>query len=221
MRIHDILRERLERIYSCDSERIVLTTGTLLQPGKITDSFYLELLDIPKIAPVLDNSIVHKNLPKSLQNWMRDLFRPHARQQIQTMIDRQKHIGEVHARISINLNYVTHGITILKREIFRVLQEKLEVGKDLVEAILAMGLLFDVLAAIISEAYFSKEMLHETNELSLRMKGPTRNAALECERLRSALLDWLRGTLELPVSNLGNQSQTIFPGYGIPISDYG
>ncbi len=221
MRIHDILRERLERIYSGDSERILLTAGTLLEPelGKITDSFYTELLDIPEIAPILENSIVQKNLANSLHIWMSDLFRPHSGQQIQTMIDRQKHVGAVHARININLNYVTHGITILKREIFRVLQEKLEIGKDLVEAILVMGLLFDVLAAIISEAYFSNEMLHETNELSLRMKGMTQNAALECERLRSALLDWLRGTLnflyQTPEINLDNLPRLRYSTFGL------
>ena len=135
------------------------------------------------------------------------------------MIDRQKHIGAVHARININLNYVTHGITILKREIFRVLQEKLEIDKDIVKAILVVGMLFDVLAAFISEAYFSSEMLHETNELSLKMKGLTQNAALECERLRSSLLDWLRGTLNFLYQtseiNLDNLPRLRYSNFGL------
>jgi diguanylate cyclase len=82
-----------------------------------------------------------------------------------------------------------------------------------------IGQLFDVLVSIISEAYFSNEIIHETNELSLRMKGLTQNAAIECERLRSLLLDWLRTVLtylyQSPEINVSSLPKLRYSNFGL------
>lgn len=197
MTIQEILRKKLQYIYAGNTGTLLQDIYNILEPElpEIVNTFYAELLDIPAIAPILENSIVQKNLRNALKTWITVLFQPHTESQTLSMIERQKHIGAVHANININLNYFTHGISILKRELYARIHQHLSSREDFTEAFLVIGQLFDVLVSIISEAYFSHEIVHETNEFSLRVKGVTHNTAIECERLRSLLLDWLRNAL--------------------------
>ncbi|MFC1836712.1 diguanylate cyclase, partial [Thermodesulfobacteriota bacterium] len=169
--------------------------GRLLEPEieSVVEAFYTELLNIPEIAPILQNAVVEKNLRGALGNWIRSLFRPNSLEQVDAMIARQREIGSIHANLNVNLNYVSHGISILKRELFRIVQQRNDSCEECFQGILVLAELFDILLSVISEAYFSNEIIHETNELSLKLKGLSPNAAVECERLRSMLLDWFRG----------------------------
>lgn len=196
MSIKDLIDKKLEKLYS-DNSDLLTKIGDLLKPelSDIVDVFYSELMKIPQMAPVLKNAIVEKNLKQSQKKWIYDFFRPHGMGDINTLTEYQKKIGKLHANININLNYFTYGIGIMKNEIFvRIYKTDLS-REDLFQVFSVVGQLFDILVSIISEAYFSNEMVHETNELSLKMKGMGQNTAVECERLRSMLLDWVRHSL--------------------------
>lgn len=197
MKIQELIEVKLERLYQSDSVDILIRMGALLEPEipTIVSQFYTELLEIPETKPLLEHSLVNKNLKHHLATWIIALFQPHNHAQIEEMIERQKRVGFVHANINVNFNYFTYGISILKREIYRRLHEFINTEEDVTQAFLVLGQVFDILVSIISEAYVSSEVVHETNELSLKMKGISQNTAIECERLRGLLLDWLRNTL--------------------------
>jgi diguanylate cyclase len=197
MKIQEIIRDRLAELYQGDNEKALLRMGKLLEPKiePTVETFYAELQGIPEIAPILQNAIVEKNLTGALGTWIRVLFQQHSLDQVETMLARQREIGSIHANLNVNLTYVAHGISILKRELFRSVLETHEACDERVHGMLVLGELFDILQAAISEAYFSNEIMHETHELSLKIKGMSQNAAVECERLRSMLLDWFRRTL--------------------------
>lgn len=199
MSIQDILRYKLEKLYDSDSKIMLRNMNEVLEPQflEIVDIFYAELMEVPEIAPILTHNIVHRNLKSQLHIWLCELFRSRNSSEVEELIGRQKRIGVVHANIKINLNYFTHGISILKREIYSRLHRTLAAQDDIAAAFLILGQVFDVLVSIIAEAYLSSELVHETNVLSLRMKGITQNTAIECERLRSLLLDWLRSSLTI------------------------
>ena len=197
MTIQEILLDRLQAIHSGDSAGGVAAIRDAIQPdiGEIVQAFYAELLEIPEIRPILENALVRKNLPASLDRWLQRLFTPLTESDVQAMVDRQKEIGAIHANINVNLNYFNHGIGILKREIYARLENSDADPASLFNRFRIVSTTFDILVSIISESYFSKELVHETNELSLKVKGLTQNTAIECERLRSLLLDWLRNAL--------------------------
>lgn len=197
MKIQEILRIKLEKLYDSESTVMLRKMDKVLSPqaSEIVDIFYAELMEVPEIAPILTHNIIHRNLKSHLHTWLRELFRARNSHEVEELIARQKRIGVVHANIRIHLNYFTHGISILKREIYGRLHGMLARQDDFAEAFLILGQVFDVLVSIITEAYLSNELFHETNVLSLKMKGLTQNAAIECERLRSLLLDWLRSSL--------------------------
>jgi len=199
MSIQNILRYKLEQLYDSKSKVTLEKMNAVLEPQfpDIVDTFYDELMDVPEIAPILTHSIVHQNLKSQLHTWLQNLFQARDSSEVENLIERQKRIGLVHANMRINLNYFTHGISILKREIYRRLHHMLSAQDDFAEAFLILGQVFDVLVSIITEAYLASELVHETNVLSLKMKRLTQNTAMECERLRSLLLDWLRNSLTL------------------------
>jgi len=199
MSVQNIMQAQLAAIYSGPRISILDAITTLLEPElpAIAEVFYAEFLEIPETARILQHHLVQKNLRVSLSQWIRALFDPNSGADIAAVIQRQEKIGSVHANINVRLSVFSHGIGILKREIYTRLERHIPEREKLSEAFLLVEQLFDTTTAIIIEAYLSHEINYETNELSMKMKGITQNAAIECERLRTLLLDWLRITLTL------------------------
>lgn len=195
--IEQKLTARLSELYTGPSKTVVQAIGELLAPhiSGIVEGFYDELLRIPEIYPILENKLVKKNLRQSLGHWIRAFFTV-PQPDIGTMVRRQKDIGAIHAHINLKLNYFNYGLSILKQEIYQVLTTTVSLSPArFAESFVVIGELFDILSAFIAESYFSNELVHESNAFSLKVKGITQNAAIECERLRSMLLDWLRNSL--------------------------
>ena len=221
MKMRLVLQEKLSMLYEENSD-LLINLGSFLEPQikDIVDTFYAELLEIPEISTILNNAIVQKNLKESMRKWIHDFFLPRRGEEIPSVIERQQKIGMLHANINISLSYFTYGINIMKREIYSRISAHFVSQKECSDAFLVvMGQLFDILSSIISEAYFSNEMIHETNELSLKMKGMTQNTAIECERLRSLLLDWVRNALtflyQTPEIELNKLPKLQFSSFGL------
>lgn len=197
MKINEIIYSRLENIYLNDPDSLVELIGDVIKPEirNIVNIFYGELLEIPETAPILENKLVEKNLPEALAQWLNMFFLCSSKEDIHVLIERQKEIGVIHANIHVHLNYFNYGIGIIKREIYKRISAKFSKHARFQDMFLTIGEIFDILISIISESYFSKELVHESNELSLKLKGFTQNTAIECERLRSTLLEWARNTL--------------------------
>jgi len=220
MDMNNIIRRELEKLYSGISAENLTMASQILghQIKDLVETFYEKLFDIPEIAPVLENAIVEKNLQKSLGNWILSIFSIHSPEDLDTLIERQKKIGWIHANINLKLQYFHYGISILKKEIFyRIYRENPE-DKHLMKICLTIGELFDILISVIAESYFSYELVHENNELSLKVKGLSHNTAIECERLRTILFDWSRNTLTFLFHTPENGRERITP---LQDSDFG
>lgn len=199
MSVQAIVQAQLAAIYSDPHIPILNAITTLLESElpTIVDIFYAKFLEIPETSRILKHHLVQKSLRSSLTQWVRALFDPNSGADLTAVIQQQEKIGSVHANINVRLSFFTHGISILKREIYARLERHIPEREKLFAALLLSEQLFDTTTAIIVEAYFANEISYETNELSMKMKGVTQNAAVECERLRTLLLDWLRTTLTL------------------------
>lgn len=198
MSMRNIMQAQLSAIY--DNPYIPLDTiATLLKPElpAIVDTFYAEFLQMPETVRVLNHHLIQKSLRSALSQWVLALFAPSSGADIAAFIRQQERIGSVHANINVRLSFFTHGIGILKREIYARLERSIPQREQLYAAFLLVEQLLDITTSIIVEAYLSNEIHYESNELSMKMKGITQNTAIECERLRTLLLDWLRTTLTL------------------------
>lgn len=198
MKIDDVVHSRLTNLY-IDNKNIAYHISNIITPraNEVVDTFYRNLLDIPETKVFLENTIVSKNLKKSMKAWLCCIFKCNNQQEITKLIDYQKKIGQVHANINIKFNYFQHGISVIKKEVYQCINESIHDKKEFAEAIFWVGELLDIISFLVSESYFHNELVHESNELSLKVKGFTQHTAIECERLRGTLLDWLRSTLTL------------------------
>ncbi len=186
--------ETLAAIYSGERAATLHEVSRLVRPRlpAIVETFYATLLTYPETQAILQNKIVEKRLPMSLQGFLETIFPlTPCGDCVDGIIQRHKDLGELHARINVKLTHMLFGLSLIKGEIYAILQEE----DAHCSALAVVSDLFDVFTAILSESYFSHEMVHESNELSMRVKGLTQNMAIECERMRSMLLDWLRSTL--------------------------
>lgn len=189
--------KRLLEIYTGSDRPILEQIEQIVVPESqsIADAFYEEMLAIPETEPFLDNKLVDKRLRHSLSAWLKMLFKPRSQEDVEYYITRQREIGNVHARIDVPMHLVNHGIRTLKRECCQHLVKSSLEKDDLVEALILINELLDHLAALINESYLKDMVVNERNAQSLRMNAISHGLAIECERLRSLLFDWLRKVL--------------------------
>lgn len=193
------LDQKLKQLYADQAAKLLADMGQILEPyiPEIVDNFYSELMAIDEIYPILENNLVQKGLKAHLANWIRLVFQPYQEQEVKSVIERQKRIGHIHAKVNVKIEHFIYGIGVLKRNIYGHLNQVILTSNDMASAFMILGQAFDILVSIISQAYVDNEIENEANEVSLKLKGLGQNTAIECERLRSSLLDWLSQTLTL------------------------
>lgn len=199
MEIETAITLRLKRIYADENRPLITAMAQMLTPDAtaIAENFYGRLLALDEVRPVLENTIVRKNLPVKLRRWLLSMFQPMDPDEIPGLIARQRELGAVHANINIHFRFIGYGLQVIKSDLFQRIRKTFDEPDIRMDAAVLVVDLFDIAAGLISEAYFQSEMVHESNELSLKVKGIPQNSAIECERLRYMLMDWLRNTLTL------------------------
>ncbi|MBD3305533.1 diguanylate cyclase [candidate division KSB3 bacterium] len=192
--------QRLVEIYTRSERPVLEKLGEVIREtaDSVAATFYAEMLAIQETKPFLDNELVNKRLHRSLAGWLKMLFAPLTEEDVKNHILHQYQIGGVHDRINVPMSLVNHGLRVLKRECSRqVLSSDQIEAKDMPEALMLLNELLDYSAALINESYLKGLVENERNAQSLRMHVSTHSLAIECERLRSVLLDWLRNVLTL------------------------
>ncbi|GAB4130613.1 MAG: hypothetical protein Fur005_48340 [Roseiflexaceae bacterium] len=102
----------------------------------------------------------------------------------------------MHANVNVRIEQFMYAFGVLKQQLFEHLYRH-SGNNDFGGTTIALNQITDLLAACIGASYFEHELEYEMNEFSLRFKGLQKGAAIDCEWLRSSLLDWLRSTLNL------------------------
>ena len=137
----------------------------------IADLFYAVLMQQPDASPFLNHALVHERLRPSLARWIRAMFSDGERATIDAILDQNYQVGLIHARINIPLTLVN------------------------AQAILFVSELLDTVLDNMHEAYLGDLLGNVRQQQSLKMFMSGQNLALEGERLKSSLFDWLRNTV--------------------------
>ncbi|MBF0183050.1 MAG: GGDEF domain-containing protein [Magnetococcales bacterium] len=197
MNMRDILFSRLANIYYGSLRYLMVEMRDIVLPEipAVVHSFFKEIHEIDELASLIDNSIVTRNLLEAMDQWWGDLFRPSNPAEVEQFILRQLEIGSKHADLNINLHYIHHAIRIFKREIHSRLDFQVELPEKQVAMAQLLDELLDIISSLMSDSYFKNLVKYETDTLSLRMNALSQNVAIECERVRSQLLEWSKGIL--------------------------
>lgn len=157
--------------------------------------FYDTFLQDEEASQFLSHSVVHSRLSQSLRDWLLNLLQADASGQHSEFENRQRIIGEVHARIKIPIHLVLEGAALIKRTVAAHL-----LGLDLSREVLAEALILldqriDHAMRLMSQAYVSGTMRRAQIEESFRLFALGQDITLERESQRAALMEWSQTAL--------------------------
>lgn len=188
------------------------TVGALIQrhAADLTDMFYTQMLADEEARAFLDNDIVNQRLHAALQNWLIELFSPKLKD-LHEIYNRQRRIGEVHARIQLPISLVMHGARILKHAINEYLVASSLERNELVKASNFVAETMELALDTITD-YFIIDMEKRTRtDEAYRMFALGQNMLAERERQRAALLEWAQQVLFKLLAGAGEAD---LPGIG-------
>ncbi len=162
---------------------------------EIADAFYDGMMTVDGAERFLASELVDSRLRASMADWVRELLVPRGEDQEIAFGERQDQIGLVHARIGVPMSLVASGMTILKREFARRIEQVIEDRAALLEVLLETNARLDEALSQINQSYLSHALTNERNDQSMRLQIISHNLAVDCERLRSALFSWMRSQL--------------------------
>lgn len=178
-------------LYYPEKVRETVKAITLKNKKQLATYFYDKMLQDSAAKLFLSNETVHERLMPSMQNWLMQLFSVTIEADFVALIELQKTVGEVHARIDLPVHLVLHGARTLKRK-FALLLEKdsrLEASCR-EESFKLISDSLDIAMEVMSQAYASSYDRKSRAEESYRLFSAVHNAAAEKGRQHAALLDW-------------------------------
>ncbi len=204
-----ILAEALSSLWA-ETDPLVLARVTAIADADadaIAESFYAILLGQAESNAFLSHALVHERLRPSLALWIRRLFNAGSGSAIAEVLEQNYHVGLIHARINIPLTLVNAGMRIIKKEMSSRLVVTDLSRAQTAGAILFVGELLDTVLDNMHEAYLGDLLGNVRHQQSLKMFMTGQNLAIEGERLKSSLFDWLRNAVVAFFAHEGNRAE--------------
>ncbi|GAA0576453.1 diguanylate cyclase [Caenispirillum bisanense] len=155
--------------------------------------FYDTLMADPAAAPFLSHDLVSTRLRGSMARWLRTVFSLAGENDVRALVAQNYHVGSVHARINIPLTLIPAGMRVIKRDLTRRLMAEGTLPAAMAaDAVLFLGDLLDTLTDTMHEAYIGDLVGNVRHQQSLKMFMSGQSLAVESERLKASLFDWLR-----------------------------
>lgn len=159
---------------------------------EISQTFYSELMQDNDAQLYLNNEIVEHQLSRSFAKWAQDIFCPYNEFDPSRLTKTHTIIGEVHARIGIPMRLVDLGMQVVKDFCFRTILTKTEKSEDLSRSVLFINNLLDTSLSVINQSYFDRTLENERTAQTLRMRMSAPELNIECERVKTDLMEWSR-----------------------------
>ncbi len=156
--------------------------------------FYATLIVDQEASRFLSHDLVNERLSLSLKQWLSDLYGKHT-PDVEAFIERQKLIGDVHARMRIPIHLVMQAANILKVGIFRRLKDTALPRADLWAAVVYTNSLMDLAIEIMSQAFVNGTASRVETDEAYRLFSLGQDISLDKETQRAALLEWSQSVL--------------------------
>lgn len=163
---------------------------------KIAKNFYREMLSDAQAANFLNHDEVKKRLTISMTNWLCSIFefQPND-EKINYYKESLRKIGHIHGRIGLPVSFVNYGMYLLKQDVLNALVSSNLSKEELGQALILSNQVLDCALQIINESYESDLIANEKDSQAFKIQFSTHHLALDCERLRTSLSDWMRDLL--------------------------
>jgi len=196
--LKNVYKIKLYELHQEANAPLLAEISTLVAPEaqEVAQHFYRRMLNNDHAMKYLSHDEVKFRLHAKMTEWIIDLFKIKSTEtEIEQHIEKQIQVGIIHARIGLPISLVSYGMTLIKDYVCALL-----IGSDfsrekLSRAIMLLDGLVDSSHSLINESYIGNTVVGEKNAQSFRLHISGHTLAFDCERLRSSLLDWLRGVL--------------------------
>ncbi|MFE8153152.1 diguanylate cyclase [Brenneria goodwinii] len=180
--------KKLISITSPDAFRL-LHTLSKQKSSTLAGEFYSHMLKDPEASHFLSSQQVHDRLFASMQKWI-EVILTNTGENLDELIDHQKKIGLIHARIGIPIELVGRGARRLKWKLYEYVSQQASDKSLCFEAIRFASISMDIAIEIMSTTYSSSHDTAAKSEESYRLLSLLNNADVERERQNAALLNW-------------------------------
>lgn len=194
----------LRNIHTKENEKWFHIISEIISPNseRIAKNFYKEMLSYQKASVFLNHDEVKKRLTYSMKNWIESsvIFLSN-KEQIENYINSQQKIGHIHAKIGLPVSLVNYGMSLIKKDIMNAI-----ISSDLNRAgschtMMVVNQVLDCALQIINECYEHDVVINEKDSHAFKLQFSANNLALDFERLRTSLSDWMRDLLLATHSN--------------------
>ena len=155
---------------------------------ELVSIFYNTFLQHAEAAAFLSHAVVHERLSSSLRAWLIDLARIG---DSEDFADRQRQIGEVHARIRIPIHLVLEGAGLIKSRLITLLRDKVSSDRTtFADVVLLLSHRIDHAMSLMSRAYVTRATKGAQADEAFRLFALGQDISLERESQRAALMGW-------------------------------
>jgi diguanylate cyclase len=154
-------------------------------------TFYSELMDDESTARFLSNELVEHRLTTELAKWLAQTFAPKTAEEMVESLRFQQRIGEVHARVEIPMSLVNSAMTIIKEEMFKTMVSSDLTDREKVRSVVLINRILDGAVSLINDSYLRGKVQNERSTLEYRSASSAHELALEIERVKTSLYNWM------------------------------
>ncbi len=156
------------------------------------DNFYRVLLQDKATERFLSSQLVEDHLRLQLQGWLFDTLTPKNSEPARLqLINKHRHVGEVHARIDVPMQLVNSAMSIIKRVLFEHVKQSQLDGNDKADLIILLNQLLDASMNLINESFLEDHVRNERSAQEYRSRSSAHELAIEIERVKGALFGWM------------------------------
>ncbi|MBF0368606.1 MAG: hypothetical protein HQL52_04035 [Magnetococcales bacterium] len=161
MEIKELVKDKLARHNNRKTRDRFRRIGLLLIPSapEVVDELLDELEKEAELSEFFADQNFRPKLREAIILWLEALFTEKNDVAIEAFIDRQIEVGRKHADKQVNILYIHHGASILKRELNDRLRKNSKGKKGFLKSLQIIDELFDVVLSLVSISYidFSKD----------------------------------------------------------------
>ncbi|MBN9528671.1 MAG: GGDEF domain-containing protein [Alphaproteobacteria bacterium] len=160
--------------------------------GGIAAELTRSMLQDERALPLLDDSGGEARLTRGVARWLDGLFPAVLPGSIDRLVARQRHLGEINARIGVPMALSHDGFAAIKRAIIRTLVTSTLPRDELADSIDLTDRLLEAAIALVDEVQLRELLAKKRTIEEFRANELAQGFIVEIERLRADLYDWMR-----------------------------
>jgi len=180
---------QLCNVYSSENNQLLDSHFDVIQTliPESVNKFYELLMSNPKTSVFLTNDLVENQLQSALSMWLKSVLSSKQPEELDSIYNQQQHIGQVHARINLDMHLVSEAMIVLKNTLHNGLLANKNTNN---KVLLVIHNILDAALININQVYFSNHNKIEHQSHLLRNHLSSMSFALEIQQMVNELNEW-------------------------------